>query len=536
MVSLCLASLMLGACTGGGSTGTTWFNLPSVVVRVGNDGDSLRALGLTVGALSAFGVKEVTDRLVDGGVETLELRLGYNGIHVYVDGDELPYVYWDEESAAALAGLVDQLGVGLPVSADRLFAWVRRVGVGVRVSFTDGSPSYRWSRETNITPMDAPSDVIGPLHLGGIAFNDAGALALHGVDLAALGVPPLLDEDTRALLARLGVETVHLATTPNSLDIALNDTVVLPGLAYDERSLAAGVDFARLLLAEDPDTLELVETFLPRLPALALTVDLSFTGAPVGATQLVPLTVSVTEGGALNVLGLPVVGAELPADVLDTLQRADIQRLDVNFSGGSIALAANGTVLPTMALAASGLQVIDGLMDGGGLLPDAVALAETLAGAEPLSLTLTLPGDASDPAANPLAAHAVEPIVLEDGLIPFMRIDIEVEDGRVASIGGMNAALLGLGNVTLPEALLDLAADARMNSLALKTSANTMDVLADGQSLLALKYDEESLGAFLNLLPAITEDDSMDDFLAFAESSLVPLFVGSDIELVLNLN
>lgn len=296
------------------------------------------------------------------------------------------------------------------------------------------------------------------------------------------------------------------------------------------------MDFARLLLAEDPDTLELVTTFLPRLPALALTVELSFTGAPVGETQLVPLTASVAEDGALSVLGLPVVGAELPANVLDTLQRADIQRLDVNFSGESIALAANGTVLPTVAVEASGLQVLDGLMDGGGLLPDAVALAETLAGEEPLSLTLTLPGDASDPAVNPLAAHAVEPIVLEEGLIPFMRLDIEVEEGRMASIGGMNAALLGLDNVTLPEALLDLAADAGINSLALKTSANTMDVLADGQSLLALQYDEESLGALLNLLPAIAEDDSMNDFLAFAESSLVPLFVGSDIELVLNLN
>ena len=535
MVSLCLASLVLGACTGGGTTGTTWFNLPSVVVRVGNDGDSLRALGVTVGSLSAFGVKDVTDLLVNGGVETVEMRLGYNGIHVYVDGDDLPYIYWDQESAAALAGLVDQMGVGLPVSADRLFAWVRRVGVGVRVSFAEGSPSYRWSGETDFTPIETPSDVIGPLHLGGIAFDDAGALAIHGVDLAALGVPPLLDEDTRGLLAQLGIETARVSTTPNTLDIALNDTA-LPGLAYDEGSLTAGVNFARLLLADDPDTLELVETFLPRLPTLELTIDLSFTGAPVGETQLVPLTVGVTEDGALNVLGLPVVGAELPANILDTLQQADIQRLDVRLSGESIALAANGTVLPTVAIETSGLQVIDGLIDGGGMLPDAVALVETLTGAEPLALTLTLPGDASEGDANPLAAHTVEPVVLEAGLVPFLRIDVETEDGRLTAIGGVPAFVLGLGDVVLPDALLDLADSAGLASLTLKTSANTMDILADEQSLIALQYDEESLGALLNLLPAVMEDGNMNEFLAFAESSLVPLFVGSDIELVLHLN
>ncbi len=533
---LCMASLALGAC-GGSSTGKTWFNLPSIALNVGDDGDSVRVLGLPVGTLSAFGIKDIADGLVAGGVKSLEVRLGYNGIHIYMDDAELPYVYWDEESAAELASIVNQMNLALPVSADTLLSLVRRYGVGVRLALADERPAFRWSGETSFTPSEAPTPMVGPINVSGLAFDSSGAVSLDGVDLSVLGVPPVLDAHTLSLLSSFGAESLRITTTPNTLDFAINGNA-LPGLAYDAESLEAGLAFARIMLADDADTLGMVETYLPQLPALDLTLEVSFTGAPVGSTQLGPLHVDVADDGNVRVLGLPLGSDLLPADALAPLTDAGITRLDAQISGTGVALAGNGTVLPSISWAAAGLDLIDGLVGGTGTIPGVLALVGALSAEAPLSLILTLPGSEGEVGTSPLEGHSFAAADVGGVHVPTLRLDVEVENGTVVSVSGIDMEDMGMTDVALPDAVLNMMADNGVSSLMLVTGPNQLDVQLDSQVALSLGYDVAALDAVMDLLPGMMGDSLADQatLLEFVSLELLPMVVAADVEVAVELH
>ncbi len=533
---LCIAGFALGAC-GGGSTGKTWFNLPSIALHVGDDGDSVRVLGLPVGTLSAFGIKDIADGLAAGGVRSLEVRLGYNGIHIYMDAAELPYIYWDEESAAELAKIVDQMNLGLPVSADTLLSLVRRYGLGVRLALSDDRPDFRWAGETSFTPSEAPADMVGPLNVSGLAFDSSGAVSLDGVDLSVLGVPPILDAHTLSQLSSFGAESLRITTTPNTLDFALNGKA-LPGLAYDAESLEAGLAFARIMLADDADTLGMVETYLPQLPSLDLTVEVSFTGVPVGSTQLGPLHVDVTDDGNVSVLGLPLGSDLLAPDLLAPLTDAGINRLDVQISSTGMALAGNGTVLPSVSWEAAGLDLIDGMAGGTGTVPGVMALVEALSADAPLSLVLTLPGSAGEAGTSPFDGHSFTAMDLGEIHVPVVRLQVEVENGTVTSVSGLEMEAMGMTDVALPDAVLGLMADNAVSSLTLQTSPNRLDVHLNGQAALSLGYDVAALDALMALLPGVMGDGLTDQapLLEFVSAELLPMIVAADAAVVVELH
>ncbi len=531
---LCVAVLALGAC-GGRSTGKTWFNLPSIALHVGDDGDSVRALGLPVGTLTALGIKDIADGLVAGGIKSLEVRLGYNGIHVYVDDSELPYIHWDEESVSELARIVDQMNLGLPASADTLLSLVRRYGMGVRLALSDDRPDFRWSGETSFTPSEAPANIVGPINLGGLAFDSSGAISLDGMDLSMLGVPPVLDTHTLDLLSSMGAESLRITTTPNTLDFAINGKA-LPGLAYDAESLEAGMAFARVMLADDAATLSLVETYLPQLPTLDLTVEVSFTGTPVGSTQLGPLHVNVADDGSLSVLGLPLGSDLLSADALAPLTDAGINRLNVQIdgTGKGVALAGNGMVLPSIvSWNDAGLDLIDGLAGGNGTVPGVVTLLEILSADAPLDLVLTLPGSGGEMGANPFDGHSFVTVDLGETNTPTLRLNIEVKNGAVVSISGFDLEAMGMTDVALPDILLTMMADNGVSSLTLVTLPNQLDVQLDGQTALSIAYDVAAFDAVMGVL-----GDSMTDqatLLEFVSAELLPLIVAANAAVVVNL-
>ncbi len=528
---LTLAGLLLGACTGGGSTGATWFNLPSVTLRVADDGNTVNALGLAVGSLNSFGIKTTMDQLAAAGTRELEVRIGYNGIHIYNNGNELPYIYWDEDSAAALAGIITQVGPNMPDDLETAFAWLRKVGIGVRLVLADGRVNSRWSGETSYTPTSG-GEPLAMLDLSGVAVDSAGAISVNGIGLDTLGVPPVVDTHTLQLLASLEAETLRIDTTPNTLDLTLNGQA-LPGLAYDEESLAAGLELAQALLADDPDTLELVNTFLPRLPELALTVQVSFTGTPVGSTSLPPMVISVDEAGMASAFGLPLGSDLLPADVLDLLQRADIKRLNLHVGSGDIAMAANNQLLPAITLHDAGVTLVDSLAGGSGLVPGVLTLLETMTTSGPVPIDLQLPG--SDVSVDPLTNIAfAAPLDLESSP-PILRLPLRLEGNRVASLGGLDAGALGLDAIVLPANVLDLLAGS--SEVVVKTSPNQLALHLDGAPALSLAYDVATMNALLDLLPGLMGGALADNpaLLEFIRTVLVPEIVRSDTEIVLRM-
>ena len=141
-----VASLFLSACTGGGDSGSTWFNLPSVKVKVQEDGTA-KVYGLPVNSVVLQ--PEVVAQLQAADVQQLELRTGYNGVHAYVNGEDMPYLAWDQESVGTLQDIVkaqpDIPRAGMIASA---LPWLRKVGAGATIQLPAAGDTCRATRAT----------------------------------------------------------------------------------------------------------------------------------------------------------------------------------------------------------------------------------------------------------------------------------------------------------------------------------------------------------------------------------------------------
>ena len=110
LLVLIAAALIVTAC-GGGAAGQekTWFNLPAAPLDVNPDGTlSLYGLGLPVGAILPA---SLVQQLQSADVQQLQARIGANGIHAYINGQDMPFIGWNRESATNLQAVLAALGI-----------------------------------------------------------------------------------------------------------------------------------------------------------------------------------------------------------------------------------------------------------------------------------------------------------------------------------------------------------------------------------------------------------------------------------------
>ena len=158
-------SLALGACAGGGDGGSTWFNLPSVPIRVDANGNG-SALGFPMGQMLQ---QPMLDQFAAAGVDVLEARIGYHGIFLYADGEPLPYLKWSDESTELLGEILPYVpGAGQAAPA---LTWLRRVGLGAIIVLpTAGGDVPRWQGEELVSEESAET---GPIAWRGTAVDGA---------------------------------------------------------------------------------------------------------------------------------------------------------------------------------------------------------------------------------------------------------------------------------------------------------------------------------------------------------------------------
>lgn len=174
---LTLASVMLTltAC-GGGNTGSTWFNLPSIPVRVQADGGAT-VFGLP--AVPAPALAAQVQQFQAANVQKVEVRPGYNGLHIYSNGEDLPYIEWDQESmgnlGAILTALPAETGVPGGMVAQYLPA-LRKIGFGLALDIPPGEGQEKlaiapWSGETTLAEEAAGESALGgPINIGSLAL------------------------------------------------------------------------------------------------------------------------------------------------------------------------------------------------------------------------------------------------------------------------------------------------------------------------------------------------------------------------------
>ncbi|NJN82321.1 MAG: hypothetical protein HC802_08640 [Caldilineaceae bacterium] len=323
---LVVVSLLLGAC-GGGDSGKTWFNLPSVALRVNADGNA-SLWGFNLGPVLQT---SLIQQLQGADIQKLELRIGYNGVHLYVNGNDLPYISWDQTSVETLQVVLETLPT-VPNGAQiaQALPWLRTIGLGAALYIAPPSGTAAldipsWTGETTVTPDTVAEPTIGPITIGAIVFDPDGNAVIEGMPLSTLeqltgsSLPLRLDANTLALLESLGLESILIMTQPNGIDLFMNQNP-LPGLAYDTASLEQTATLAAAFVT-DPAQLATIDQVLTILPGAEIQVGVSFTGEPIVETDLGTIRFAVTADGTIVLAGIPVAANAIPRRLSATFRK-----------------------------------------------------------------------------------------------------------------------------------------------------------------------------------------------------------------------
>jgi len=522
--------LIVSAC-GGGTTGATWFNLPSLPVTIQSDG-GVQIFGLTVSNVGPALVQQ----LQAANIQKLEIRPGYNGILLYANGKALPYISWDADSVVTLQDVVRGLPnvptMGINQTTANLIAtalpWLRQIGLGAAINVAGAAtPDMAWHGETKVQTEDVPP-TIGPIQLGGIGFDPEGNLNIGGLPGSALGLNgPLLPPATLSLLSSLGMENVQVKTTANGIQLSMNGRP-LPGIAYDSQSLAR---IEPIVGAFAPALAPTLSGILPKLQGVAVDAAVSFTGEPTGAISLGEVPVAISEDGSLNIFGMPVAPNALSADLLQKLQQAGVQQLNIEISQEGIFLAADGQTLPTITWTPESMQILAGiiaplagiqpemisnglaLIEKTGAIKAAVALpgAEAATGTE-INKTLATPDVSSQP-------------------VPVLHLNAIYSGGSIQSLGGLNE--LPILPLVLPPNIAQILDGLNASELQIDTNPGQLNLLLDGATALTLNYDDASLQSVLKLAGPFLGGTPLENpaVAGFIQEQILPLVPAADLDI-----
>jgi hypothetical protein len=550
-----VTAFLLTAC-GGGSTGSTWFNMPSVPVRIQEDGTA-KVAGFNVGAVLA---PEQVEQLQSANVQALEARVGYDGVYLYANGEQLPYLRWDEESVDTVQDILQNLPPEMGVNGDQVARYLplaRQFGLGAMLdlpapegqSEVDVDP---WRGETPVTEETVDEPTLD-LAIGSLTFDQEGNAYIEGVPVSelesALGTSLGLNLDpaTLNLLQSINMENLQVTTTPNGVQLLYNGRP-LPGIAYDSEALANVTALAAPLM-DGEETQEMVGNAVEMLRGANIDLGVSFTGEPSAVETTLPeIEVEVSEDGTLSAMGLPLgANASFPPELLAQLQEANVQHLDVNMSNTGLTLAVNGEVLPTVQWTEESLNTIlnDVVQPLADVQPGLLGLVDTLT---PILERSPLQADISLPAAA--GAEPVEaPAELETTMAapelgeftpPTIHLTADFADGQLQSVGGISQDALeslGVAEVTLPPNVQEIFNNLNAETVSLSTTPNQLDVNVNGESLLSISYDEAALSNLLDLAAPFAEGTPLQDeaVMQLLREQILPLAPGADLDVTLNL-
>ena len=556
VISIALFSiLILTGCGGGGSTGATAFNLPSIPVRVQPD-NTIKVFGINTGAALPAGLVQ---QLQSAGVQELEVRPGYNGLHIYRNGEDLPYIKWDEGSLGTVQNLLNnappELGIpsSLPLvgAPGDLLPLLRQFGLGVNLDIpvAAGGTAVNvpaWSRETTVTTEEAGATTLGPLTVGSLAFTPEGNATVEGIPLSDLGVNVAIPAAVMGLLSSIGADQLSVVTQPNGIDLSLGD-LPLPSIAYDSASLGRVLEAAKPFVT-DPSMAGILEDIVPKLSGADINLAVSLTGEPAVDTSISEIPVEVNADGTMSAFGLPLGNSPvLTPDLLAQLQAANVQALDVNVADNTLMLAVNKMKLPLIKWSDASLNTfatklapalgIDSPQIGGGVEIFRKIIDKTPVGAK-LNLPLAAGAGAVDMPAE--IDMTMAPAELNGASPPVIHLEANYVGNQLDSVFGLSGSELEEGGVSLPplpDSVVDIFNNLGASQVQLLTIENALLVNVDGETLLSLGYDAASLGQALTLATPFLGDSPLGDpaLSQFIVENILPLVPGSDVNVTINL-
>ncbi len=549
LVVALIVSLVLGGC-GGGTSGKTWFNLPSVKLNLQTDGTA-SVWGFGLGPVVQ---PSLVQQLQSANIQKLEIRIGYNGIHAYVNGQDMPYIAWDEGSVTTLQDVLPRLS-NIPNGGQIASAlpWLRTIGLGVTLNIpvAQGQTALdipRWTGETSVTAEQPPQTTIGPLTIGSLVFDSKGNAIVEGMPAAtleqALGVKlPSLDPNTLAILSALNAQSVKISTNPNGISLSLNDKP-LPGIAYDSQYLDRLVKVAGQFV-KDPATLVMLNQVVSILPGAKVDLAVSFTGQPAAQTQLPPISVAIQPNGAVNVLGIPVSAAPIvPTEIISKFQTANVQHLGVSVKSDGLVVTANDQVLPTVTWSDASLTTLSKLVGPlAGLSPELVDQVVGMVRKTGLDIQVAVPLAQGAQAIQIPGQITVTMQAPDIGQMspPSLRLNATYSQNNLTGIGTLSAddlAKLGVSNLPgLPANVATILDSLGVKKVQVETKPNALVLLLDGAEALTVNYDAKSLLEVLNLAAPFIQGSPLDNpgVSKIVREQIVPLVPSSQVDVTVNL-
>jgi len=542
-----LVALSVSACAASGMT-RTLFNLPSIPLRIQPDGGAT-IYGLPVPSNGPIFPLDVLEQVQAANIQKIETRIGNNGVHIYSNGKQLPYIAWDDDSVATLQDLIRSMPDQIPNAADiaELLPSIRSVGTGVTLHFPPGEGQEAlnipdWEGETTIEAQAPEEPTLGPFTVGSLAFDENGMATIEGVPAADLGVAglPQLDEATLGLLQGLGADQIDVSVKHDGLKIMLGDKP-LPSIIYNDSSLQEVLAIADPVL-DDPDTMSLLNDVVPMLSGADINLNVSLTGEPVKPTELADVPLTINDDGTLSAFGF-ALGSDPVLDpaMLATLQDANIQKLDVKVENNSLVIGTNGQKLPSLSWGDTTFDTIGKMAPLLGVsaatLGGGMEIINRLTSSTDMGLSLDLPladgANAIDiPAEMDMTMQAPD---LGDTPPPVIHLDAAFSNGQLASIAGITSD--ELSSITLPPDIGDMLEELDAGELKIKSEANSLNVMLDGETMLALNYDTPSLMAVMDLAAPMMEGTMLEEELIqqFISENILPLIPGADIDITVAL-
>lgn len=532
----------------------------SATVAVGNEPagpTSLAPIPLQItesGQLSVYGFPvtalpaDLISYLQAAGVDQLNVSIEGTTINLAVNGAVLPAISWGDAgpafirtAAQSLAGLDPALvGGGLDI-LNRL-AGETAIGVALALpgSVPADMPDFPAVDVSPVT-MDAAGIQLGVGLRGAVISSLAG---LPAESLAGLGVAlPELPGEITGMLGQLDMGQLQVVNTDGRLVIQGDGEVIL-SIAYGDSmdglfSLLGSLGLGDLTADLEP--------ILPLVTGQSLNLVVALDGSALPTTSLSDLSVAVTEQGGLNIFGADLgLGNIVPGDILALLQNANLQDVRLTIQDDRLFLGVNGFSMPSIGWQDAALSGIGGALAG--LLPVDAALLDAglgLLANTNLGANVSLPVAAgaqavSVPAGFDPTAVSFAPAQVNPADRPVLRATVTLADGQIAAIGSQPAAQLPFGLPALPADVINILRGLGYDQITLVMLENDLQIQGDGQTLLSIGHDAETLTNVLAVaapfLPEPFGSRLQDPAqLDLVQNGLLPLFVGADLNVTVNL-
>ncbi|MBV7332514.1 hypothetical protein KFU94_30660 [Chloroflexi bacterium TSY] len=285
LIPLLVAILVLSGCAPRVGAGTVvdssdddvaYLDMAAFLVEYDETGEAslfgtpVSELGDILGTdLSSLSLSEETiQTMLDNNIQHIQIDKHPGGLRIYMNGNALPSLIWDEQSIDALAQTLDLFGTDASMLTG-LLPIITNLGVGITLKM----PVRAGQSEIALRPSDrAILDVnkakslfdaarnTQPTLAPMLVYDTSGKFEIQGIAQFMLGMIPIpwdqLEQppETIESLMEQGIESVNIAIVGNGLLLTINGNT-LPFIQWNNsRELSAMLQMVGIMLEGDDDS------------------------------------------------------------------------------------------------------------------------------------------------------------------------------------------------------------------------------------------------------------------------------------------